>query len=644
MKIRNLILLCLVTISLSSFGQITIEEQSYNPNTKSRFVPSYYGEIDKKNNKLILAGPRNNSSWIKFINVYNLEDEKHIDLDESIEDVKDLKILSNGNIGIIYSKIDRETKTTIVFFAQVSKRGEIIKRKKILEVKDYRHSFHLRECKERLIIVHFNYDDIGVGIYHFSLSKDELIFSSKSIMKDDDLVPVSLHFNEEKEEFFIVKSNSLQSANSEYSVFNLKLDGSINWKANKNFDVTKNQRSVLDNEGNLVMIAPEWSFENDDDFIFYTFSRVDGKIIKEKSLILAGNQDHIYEIIKRPNNNGYVLFSLDKNGISYFKYQLILNSNFELEKRVHINDMLNFGNHYDTQYLIDDGEQIYLNLNYSWNRECLYITRFNNSNTKPLSNKPPKVWSVLVGVSRYANSSFNLKTPDDHTQKLVRHFEATYYADNLIEPFIDRAAKKEDILKELERVFTSSKVSENDLVFFFFSGHGGIGEDDIKVLCMYDFDIDNEDTYITHNEIMEIINRSPAKHKVIILEACQNYGLSPQDKVNQLIEKQEKFTEQRLAIGKETIMITSCTNGERSMEYGNTGAVFSHFLLKGVYDGEADGYNNNRKDEIITADELYHYIKDNVDKYCKDVQGENRWQTTTIEPSNYKNIPIFYLR
>ena len=241
-----------------------------------------------------------------------------------------------------------------------------------------------------------------------------------------------------------------------------------------------------------------------------------------------------------------------------------------------------------------------------------------------------------------------METPDDHTQKLVQHLEATHYANNKVEPFIDRAAKKSEILKELRKVFTGSSVSKEDMILFFFSGHGVILEndegDDIAVLCMYDFDSDNEETYISHDEIMDIVNKSPAKHKVIIIEACQNYSMSPPIGIQKIINNKKKFDAKRAEVRNGTIVITSCKPGERSEEYGKTGAVFSHYLLKGVYDGKADGYHNGQKDNIITTKELYHYIKDNVDRYCRDEQDETQWQTTTILPDNYEDIPLFYLR
>ena len=186
------------------------------------------------------------------------------------------------------------------------------------------------------------------------------------------------------------------------------------------------------------------------------------------------------------------------------------------------------------------------------------------------------------------------------------------------------------------------------MVLFFFSGHGIImqhpdTDEELVVLCPEDFDANDPDTYLTHEDVLSVVRKSPAKHKVCIFEACQKHGeLAFMEDLERIIETRNYFDQVRLSIPENTIVITSCKKGEASREDGIKGPYFSHYLLEAL-DGKADGFGRGKKDGIITVGELMQYTQQQVPAYCRE-RKEPR-QTPDIHPKNYsKDLPLFYLK
>ena len=218
----------------------------------------------------------------------------------------------------------------------------------------------------------------------------------------------------------------------------------------------------------------------------------------------------------------------------------------------------------------------------------------------------PKTWALSIGIGTYQNA-YKLSTlefPVDQGNKFARILENYDFTDNQEIPVLANGkATRDKIVKEMENTFCNKdKVSQEDLIIFYYSGHGETYGENIGI-CPYDYY--NEKDLLSDKEIIEILNRSPAKHKICIIEACKNTakkmgrGLTPQQK--------ERFNQQRKNIEGGIIFFTSCEVGKESFEHREKGGFFSHYLLRGLK-GEADADSN----KTITIKELYDYVSSNV--------------------------------
>ena len=214
----------------------------------------------------------------------------------------------------------------------------------------------------------------------------------------------------------------------------------------------------------------------------------------------------------------------------------------------------------------------------------------------------PQVWAVVIGVSSYEHMQ-TLKYSDDDAYKVyafLKSPEGGSLKDSNIKVLVDDTATREGILDALNSTF--SKAGPDDLVMMYFSGHGLKGS-------FLPIDFDGSKNKVFHHEITEILEKSPAKFKLCIADACHSGSLFA-EKGNSKVTFDAYY--KALAQSKPGMaLIMSSKSEETSLESNNLRqGVFSHFLLEGLK-GQAD-YN---QDQTIVLKELFDYICHNVKEY-----------------------------
>ena len=192
-----------------------------------------------------------------------------------------------------------------------------------------------------------------------------------------------------------------------------------------------------------------------------------------------------------------------------------------------------------------------------------------------------------------------------------------------IKVLIDEDATRKNILTALEE--TLLKADENDVIVFYFSGHGLAGS-------FIPVDYDGFNNRLLHDEIKAIFEQSKAKHKMIFADACYSGSLlAMKSVVNSMMKKYyESFENTKGGLA----FFTSSQGEEISLEDGGLRqGVFTHFLIRGL-NGEADTNQN----KIVTIKELSTFVSKEVRKYTAKVQ-------TPILTGNYDtNMPVATIR
>jgi hypothetical protein len=237
------------------------------------------------------------------------------------------------------------------------------------------------------------------------------------------------------------------------------------------------------------------------------------------------------------------------------------------------------------------------------------------------------VYALVVGVATYEHMP-SLKYTDDDAYQLyafLKSPEGGAIPNENIKVLIDDVATKNNILMSMEQLF--SKADENDVVLLYMSGHGLEGS-------FIPSDFDGFRNQLAYNDITEILNKSKAKHKLCIADACHSGSLvgSKGDDFAPAVNKYYSVLRELESGG--TAMLLSSAANELSLEYsGLRQGVFSHYLMNGLR-GAADTNHN----KVVTIKELYTYMYSNVRNYTQNKQSP-------ILTGNYNmNMPVAVIR
>lgn len=221
----------------------------------------------------------------------------------------------------------------------------------------------------------------------------------------------------------------------------------------------------------------------------------------------------------------------------------------------------------------------------------------------------PKVWAVVIGVASYKHMPV-LRYTDDDAYRIYAHLKSPQggaLPDEQIRILIDEDATRAKILLTMQEVF--SKAGPEDLLLLYFSGHGLQG-------AFLPIDFDGYGNKLFHNEITALLDRSPAKYKLCIADACHSGSLLTM-RGGSIRDILTDYYTTLASAKKGTALILSSKSEETSLESSEVRqGVFSHFLIRGMK-GEADLNKNN----LVTIEELFTYVYSEVRKYTNNQQS-----------------------
>lgn len=240
-------------------------------------------------------------------------------------------------------------------------------------------------------------------------------------------------------------------------------------------------------------------------------------------------------------------------------------------------------------------------------------------------NPEIKIWAVVVGAARYKHMPTLRYTDDDAYQvyAFLKSPEGGALRDEQVKLLIDEDATRMNILGAVRSTFL--KADENDVVLFYFSGHGLQGS-------FLPVDFDGQNNKLRHDELRNLLKASRARHKLVLADACHSGSLLAQKSAlkGQLNAYYSAFDN----VEGGTALLMSSKGEEYSLEDGGLrSGVFSHFLVRGLK-GEADMDVN----KVITIEELFNYVHQKVRTYTGNVQ------TPTLTGDYDKNMPVALVR
>ena len=206
-----------------------------------------------------------------------------------------------------------------------------------------------------------------------------------------------------------------------------------------------------------------------------------------------------------------------------------------------------------------------------------------------------KIYLVAVGVSDYPGNNKDLRLPANDAATVRYVYSKNSNAESVL--LTNSDATKSAVLSKLRSTF--AKATENDIIVFFFSGHGTKG-----AFCAYD-------AQIPYSEVRQAMASSKAKNKMIFADACFS-GKMRQGRKN---TAEQSFNNYNI------MLFQSSRGNETSIERKKKkNGFFTSCLQKGLRGGA-----DVNRDRVITAKELFSYVSRNVKLLSNDKQHPVMW-------------------
>ena len=221
-------------------------------------------------------------------------------------------------------------------------------------------------------------------------------------------------------------------------------------------------------------------------------------------------------------------------------------------------------------------------------------------------------WAVLVGVGAYddVNNYGALPSCVHDARSMHQTLVQAGYDPFRINLLVDDGPELPTTNLIIMAITQMAKNADpDDLILFYYSGHGDYNDDDSFLVGRDGYFNAKEDTQIPFAKIKRIVESARARAKVIILDAChaganlhaKSGGVDSAGFIRRVYEQAEGLA-----------IITSCERGERSYFLeDNNASVFTHYLLEGLA-GQADFAGK----QIVTVSDLSRYVTDRVKRWA----------------------------
>ena len=214
--------------------------------------------------------------------------------------------------------------------------------------------------------------------------------------------------------------------------------------------------------------------------------------------------------------------------------------------------------------------------------------------------------ALIIGINNYPSAELQTCVQDAVCiGKLLatnadgsKNFDVKYLLDNL--------ATRAGVRRSIEELFKN----DDDIALLYFSGHGADDNND-GFLCTVDWE--PYDVGISMPEIIQFVNRSKCKNKIVIFDCCYSGAMGG---ANGIIGDQSILSEG-------TIILTASRKNEPAVIHANEpNSLFTRLLAQGLEGAAADMFGETTPsslyafiDKSLAAWEQRPFFKSNVSSF-----------------------------
>ena len=224
-------------------------------------------------------------------------------------------------------------------------------------------------------------------------------------------------------------------------------------------------------------------------------------------------------------------------------------------------------------------------------------------------------WALVIGISNYKDSSINLKCSAKDARDFADYLiKDAHFAPDHVRILTDEKATKQNILEAFGEKWLPRVAAPDDLVVFYFSGHGSPSQADKEgVNYLVAYDTDKNSLYATGIKIQDftdqIKSRIHTDRMLLVMDAC--HSGAAEEKGAKGLFRVNNFSVDQIVQGSGQFVICSSQPSQVSWEskadvrkYNN--GVFTHYLIEGLRKkqklGEACEYMKDQVQREVLQD------------------------------------------
>lgn len=235
---------------------------------------------------------------------------------------------------------------------------------------------------------------------------------------------------------------------------------------------------------------------------------------------------------------------------------------------------------------------------------------------KPLNL--PTTYALAVGIKDYNLEVMNDLGKLESTDRAPQAFKTVltrslYLSFENVQTLTNNEATKSTIISKLQKV--ANQTSKQDVLIFYFAGHGAVERKTSDKYGVYTYDSKPHKSYtlLKYTEIFDIMAKSTAKHKIIIIDACGSGAVTMGLPDAEEVKSYQDYQEELVRLDKSFILISSTKAGQEGYDGANL-PFFTKYLLEGL-EGKAS------KNKIITIQEAFEYAKEKTEESSGNAQN-----------------------
>jgi len=239
----------------------------------------------------------------------------------------------------------------------------------------------------------------------------------------------------------------------------------------------------------------------------------------------------------------------------------------------------------------------------------------------------PTLYLLSIGVSKYKNSSYNLKVADRDAKAISEIFKSQkgkIYKDVIVKELLNKDATTDNILDALDWI--EKEVTQRDVAIIFIAGHGENDNKGNYYFLTHDSDVNRlRRTALKWLEIKDTVDNLPSKI-LLLVDTCHSGNVTGRKRditgaIKSIVES-----------GAGAVVMSATTGRGYSYERDEWGhGAFTKALIEGLKDAKAD-YS---RDNSVSIKEIDLYITNRVKELT-----DGKQKPTTKIPDSIPDFPI----